>query len=91
MMCLNSYLYFCLWEQNTKIFIKNLSKTLKDFGLKLLMMFFGIRNLQKFYENCRVISEDTELSKARVKLILACKIVLKNTLEIMGINAPERM
>ncbi len=49
------------------------------------------RNLQKFYENCRVISEDTELSKARVKLILACKIVLKNTLEIMGINAPERM
>ena len=49
------------------------------------------KDLQKFYENCRVISDDFELTKARMILISACKVVLKNTLDIMGINAPERM
>jgi arginyl-tRNA synthetase len=49
------------------------------------------KDLQKFYENCRVISDDKELTKARIILISACKIVLKNALNIMGINSPERM
>jgi len=49
------------------------------------------RALQKFYENCRVISNDEELTKARIILISACKVVLKNTLDIMGISTPERM
>ena len=38
-----------------------------------------------------VISDDKELTKARIILISACKIVLKNALDIMGINSPERM
>ena len=45
----------------------------------------------QFYENCRVISEDKELSKARFALISATKIVLKNTLDLLGISAPEKM
>ncbi|MBK90747.1 MAG: arginine--tRNA ligase [Chloroflexi bacterium] len=49
------------------------------------------RSLQKFYENCRVISNDEELTKARITLISACKVVMKNTLDIMGISTPERM
>ncbi len=49
------------------------------------------KELQKFYENCRVISGDLELTKARIILISACKVVLKNTLDIMGISTPERM
>ena len=49
------------------------------------------KDLQKFYENCRVISDDKELTKSRIILISACKIVLKNALDIMGINSPERM
>ncbi|MFL2649741.1 MAG: arginine--tRNA ligase [Dehalococcoidia bacterium] len=49
------------------------------------------KDLQKFYENCRVISDDKEITKARIILISACKIVLKNALDIMGINSPERM
>ena len=49
------------------------------------------KELQKFYEKCRVISDDLELSKARIILISACKIVLKNTLDIMGVETPERM
>jgi len=49
------------------------------------------RKFHDFYENCQVLSENKELTKSRLALILACKIVLKNTLDLMGISAPERM
>ncbi len=45
----------------------------------------------QFYRDCRVISKDKNLSQARLALILATKIVLKNTLDLMGISAPEKM
>lgn len=45
----------------------------------------------QFYHNCQVISEDKELSRARLSLVLATKTVLKNALELMGISAPEKM
>ena len=45
----------------------------------------------QFYRDCRVISEDKELTKVRLSLVLAAKIVLKNTLDLMGISAPEKM
>jgi len=48
-------------------------------------------SFHKFYEKCRVITEDKKLTEARLSLILATKIVLKNTLELMGISAPEKM
>ena len=47
-----------------------------------------------FYENCRVISahrEDDNVTLARLKLVEAAQIVLKNTLGLMGMNAPDRM
>jgi arginyl-tRNA synthetase len=47
-----------------------------------------------FYKECRVVSEDpahAELGKARLKLVLAAKIVLANTLNLMGVSAPESM
>ena len=52
------------------------------------------RELQRFYEACRVISSDpadAELTKARLLLVDAARIVLAGTLNIMGMNAPERM
>ena len=52
------------------------------------------RELQRFYEACRVISSDPadlELTKARLLLVDAARIVLARTLSIMGMNAPERM
>ena len=49
------------------------------------------KDLQRFYENCRVLSEDLELSKARIKLVLSCKIVLNNLLKLLNVKAPERM
>lgn len=48
-------------------------------------------SFHKFYEKCKVISEDKKLTEARLSLILAAKIVFKNTLELMGISAPNRM
>ena len=44
-----------------------------------------------FYNSCKVLSEDTELTKARIALIQGTKYVLANTLEICGIEAPEKM
>jgi len=44
-----------------------------------------------FYKQCRVVSEDEALTKARLKLVKAAKIVLGRTLNLMGMTAPERM
>ncbi len=44
-----------------------------------------------FYKQCRVISEDEVLTKARLKLVEAAKIVLAKTLHLMGMRALERM
>src|SRR3989344_4635198 len=48
-------------------------------------------SFHRFYENCQVISKNKELTKARLFLISAAKIILKNTLDLMGISAPEKM
>ncbi len=45
----------------------------------------------KFYTECRVMSEDMELSKARLALIDACRIIFANGLYVLGISAPEQM
>ena len=47
-----------------------------------------------FYEQCRVISanpEDNEVTLARLKLVESAQIVFRRTLELMGMNAPDRM
>jgi arginyl-tRNA synthetase len=47
--------------------------------------------LNKFYEQVRVIGEEKEVTEARLALIVATKIVLGNSLKLMGISAPEHM
>ena len=44
-----------------------------------------------FYKQCRVVSPDEALTKARLKLVEAAKIVLSRTLHLMGMTAPEQM
>ena len=44
-----------------------------------------------FYDNCRVVSDDDELTKARLKLVDSSRIVIAKTLELMGMSAPEEM
>ncbi len=44
-----------------------------------------------FYKQCRVISHNEVLTKARLRLVEAAKLVLANTLHLMGMTAPEKM
>lgn len=48
-------------------------------------------SFHKFYSDCRVITEDKDLTQSRIALIKGVKIVLSNGLSILGITAPERM
>jgi arginyl-tRNA synthetase len=45
----------------------------------------------KFYEQCRVISRDKNLTLARLQLVIATGIILRTGLKLLGISAPERM
>ncbi len=61
---------------------------LAHFTMELATAFHG------FYENCRVISanpEDGDVTLARLKLVESAQIVFRRSLELMGMNAPERM
>ena len=61
---------------------------LAHFTMELATVFHG------FYENCRVISanaEDADVTLARLKLVESAQIVFRRSLELMGMNAPERM
>jgi len=44
-----------------------------------------------FYNACRVLTEDPNLTKARLMLVKAVQQVLRNAFNILGISAPERM
>ena len=45
----------------------------------------------KFYDTCRVVGEEAPLTRARLVLVDATRIVLKNVLTLLGVSAPERM
>lgn len=44
-----------------------------------------------FYNSTRVITDDIEVTKSRLVLVWAFKIVLANALNILAVSAPERM
>ena len=59
-----------------------------------------VRSFHKFYEDCRVLAPSSaegmdetnkDLTSARLALCEATRIVLANTLSLMGISAPEKM
>ena len=45
----------------------------------------------KFYTFNRILGTDKDLAEARLALICAVKIVIKNGLRILGVNAPDSM
>lgn len=60
--------------------------TLPQYALRLA------DKLHSFYDECRVLdAENKPLTLARLELIRAVKIVLAETLDLMGIAAPEKM
>ncbi len=48
-------------------------------------------SFHKFYDRHRVLGEDQELSRARLALIQAAKLVLAQGLKLLGISRPEEM
>ena len=49
------------------------------------------RLFHSFYTECRVVSEDKELSMARLFLVDCTRIVLANGLKLLNITLPEKM
>ena len=50
------------------------------------------RSSTPFYRDCRVIDSDNlALSRARLQLVLAAKLVLARCLSLMGMSAPDHM
>lgn len=44
-----------------------------------------------YYNRCRVVTDDMELTKARLVMTDALRIVLSRGLSLLGVSAPERM
>ena len=44
-----------------------------------------------FYRDCKVLSDDVELTQARLWLTEACRVGLANALRILGVRAPDEM
>ena len=45
----------------------------------------------RFYERCRVISEDNARTAFRLGIVEVSRVVLRSGLELLGVSAPERM
>lgn len=70
-----------------------LAEILSSFQIQLLPHYaYKIAGLfHEFYTNCVVLSENKELTLARLALCRTTKIVIKNALAICDIEAPEKM
>jgi arginyl-tRNA synthetase len=44
-----------------------------------------------FYRDCKVLSEDPDLTAARLALVAATRSVIANALDLLGISAPDSM
>jgi arginyl-tRNA synthetase len=69
------------------------SRAAEDYGVHRLTTYAIelARAFHGFYGDCKVISEDKALSGARVQLCQATKKALNETLDLLGVSAPERM
>jgi arginyl-tRNA synthetase len=66
------------------------AKTLEPFGLVRYLQEVAAA-FHKFYDSCRVLDENKEISIERLALIEAARIVLGNGLKLLGVSAPEKM
>ncbi len=66
------------------------AKTLEPFPLVRYLQELASA-FHKFYDSCRVIDDNKELSAERLALIDAACIVLGNGLRLLGVSAPEKM
>ena len=70
--------------------IENSLKTFEPQNLANYLQDLATR-FHKFYAKCRVLTDDVDVSSARLDLILSVKYIMGNGLKILGISAPEKM
>jgi len=66
------------------------ARTLEPFGLVRYLQEVAAA-FHKFYDSCRVLDEDKEISVERLALIEAARVVLGNGLRLLGVSAPQKM
>src|SRR5262249_14375585 len=66
------------------------AKTIEPFSLVRYLQDVAAA-FHKFYDSCRVLDENKDLSVERLALIEAARIVLGNGLKLLGVCAPEKM
>ena len=74
-------------EEQIELAVDKLSPhNLTHYALDLTRVFSA------FYRDCKVIdADDLELSRARLLLSRACRVVLAKVLALIGVSAPETM
>lgn len=70
-----------------------LEETFADFKLQRLANYALslATKFHNFYDKCQVLGEKPEIEKSRLALVKATKIVLRNLLSILDLEAPEKM
>jgi len=70
-----------------------IADTSRDYQLQRLPRYASglAASFHSFYRDCPVLQEEGKLKRTRTALLLAVKSVLENTLNLMGISAPEKM
>jgi len=58
---------------------------LANYSLRLVKAF------NEFYDTCHILSSEKEIKKARISLIKATSHVIKNSLDLLGIETPKKM
>lgn len=66
------------------------ARALEPFGLVRYLQEVAAA-FHKFYDSCRVLDENKDISVERLALIEATRIVLGNGLRLIGVSAPEKM
>ncbi|MGD9932697.1 MAG: arginine--tRNA ligase [Dehalococcoidia bacterium] len=66
---------------------------LPHYAMSLATAFHGFNDAFKQMgdSSLKVITDDADLTRARLRLVLAAKVALARVLDLMGVDAPERM
>jgi len=70
--------------------VKDASEKLEPFIVSRFAMAVA-QAFNKFYHDCQINVEDEAVKKARLKVVVLTKYVLKDALSLLGIGCPEQM
>lgn len=70
--------------------VKDASDKMEPFVISRFAMAVA-QAFNKFYHECQINVEDENIKKARLKVVILTKNVLKDSLSLLGIDCPEQM